>query len=213
MIQMMMQMMAQQNQMMQTMMMQLMTQPNPNPMQVAAPTLPNTQQIAQQSSAAVSASVQEVNDLKSEIEKLKLELAAAQSELSETKSALSESRAKVSELTAKTSALSNVSEKVNKLEELTGKSIEDITTRISKNEKIIPRSGKGAHDVFAEMIDEGKLDKDDIIYADSDDVLDAIEESQSSTLSPKELLAQKRKEMEKNQMVDFNSTPTNEFGF
>lgn len=83
-----MQMMAQQNQMMQTMMMQLMTQPNPDPVQSAAPVLPSPEQIAAQSNAAVSASVQEIAELKAEIEKLKLELAAAQSELESTKKEL-----------------------------------------------------------------------------------------------------------------------------
>lgn len=191
---------------------QQMTQPNPDPVQTQAQ-MPNAQQIAVQSNAAVSASVQEINDLKSEITNLKAQLQAAQSELTSTKAALSESQTKVSELKAKTSALSDVKEKISKLEELTGKSIEDITSRISKNEKVIPRKGKGAHDVFAEMIDEGKLDRDDIIYADSEDVLDAIEDSQDSTLSPKELLAKKQKEAEQNKMKEFSSTPTNQFGF
>lgn len=64
---------------------QQMTQPNPDPVQSAAPVLPSSEQIAAQSNAAVSASVQEITELKAEIEKLKLELAAAQSELESVK--------------------------------------------------------------------------------------------------------------------------------
>ena len=86
-----MQMVMQNQTMMNQMMMQLMAQPNPNPVQAAAPSMPSmpsASEVIAQSNAAATTSVQEINDLKAEIEKLKSELAAAQSELSSTKKEL-----------------------------------------------------------------------------------------------------------------------------
>lgn len=86
-----MQMLMQNQTMMNQMMMQLMAQPNPNPVQAAAPSMPSmpsASEVIAQSNAAATTSAKELADLKAEIESLKSQLAAAQSELSSTKEEL-----------------------------------------------------------------------------------------------------------------------------
>ena len=160
MIQMMMQMMAQQNQMM-TMLMQQMSQPQPDPVQVAQPQIPNQQQIIQDSNSAASASVQEIADLKAEITKLKAQLAQAESEKANLKAELTRAQSKVSEAQGK---LNQLKVDITKVEAYEGESFEEKVDRIS---------GMSGQDYYDEVLkDEPALsnqEKHDLVKAFKDD--------------------------------------------
>lgn len=188
--QMMMQMMMQNNQMMSMLMAQMM----PNAVAPATPAISFESQGNQTNAAAQIRALQEqVETLKTELQAARAEVASARKELSSTV---------------------NTSPEVQELERISGKSIKEVIESIKTGKTIIPKSGKGAHDAYKEMIDEGKLSKE-IMYADSEDVLEAIEEVKNNGGGSKtvdELAEEIAEKKNKTKMVEF-SDAVNEFGF
>ena len=105
--------------------------------------------------------------------------------------------------------LLKLQKKVEKLEKVSGRKIEQLTEDLQKNRKVIPHEGRGAHDAYAEMIDAGKLTRDQADYMDSEDVLDAIEKDENGEGRLEDLLANAEKTTEE----QMNNQPTNELGF
>lgn len=188
--QMMMQMMMQNNQMMSMLMAQMM----PNTMAPATPTISIESQGSQTNAVAQIKALQEqVEALKSELQAARAETASVRKELSST---------------------TNISPDVQELERVSGKSIKEVIESIKTGKVIVPRSGRGAHDAYKEMIDEGKLSKE-VMYADSEDVLEAIEEVKNNGDGSKtvdELAEEIAEKKNKTKMVEF-SDAVNEFGF
>ena len=188
--QMMMQMMMQNNQMMSMLMAQMM----PNTMAPAAPTISIEAQGNQTNAVA------QIKALQEQVEALKSELQAARAETASVRKELS--------------SATNISLDVQELERVSGKSIKEVTESIKTGKVIVPRSGRGAHDAYKEMIDEGKLSKE-VMYADSEDVLEAIEEVKNNGDGSKtvdELAEEIAQKKNKTKMVEF-SDAVNEFGF
>ena len=188
--QMMMQMMMQNNQMMSMLMAQMM----PNTMAPATPT------ISIESQGSQTNAVAQIKALQEQVEALKTELQQA--------------RAETATVREKLSSTTNISPDVQELERISGKSIKEVIESIKTGKVIVSRSGKGAHDAYKEMIDEGKLSKE-IMYADSEDVLEAIEEVKNNGDGSKtvdELAEEIAEKKNKTKMVEF-SDAVNEFGF
>ena len=188
--QMMMQMMMQNNQMMSMLMAQMM----PNTMAPVTPTISIEAQGNQTNAVAQIKALQEqVEALKSELQAARAETASVRKELSST---------------------TNISPEVQELERISGKSIKEVIESIKTGKVIVPRSGRGAHDAYKEMIDDGKLSKE-VMYADSEDVLEAIEEVKNNGDGSKtvdELAEEIAEKKNKTKMVEF-SDAVNEFGF
>lgn len=205
-----------QNAMMQ-MLASMMVQPQPNPMaQMRAPQAPSPQQTMMQSNAAVTPNLTQVQDLQAEIAALKQQLMDAQTQLTNMQGQLASANERASAAEAKASASaanagsnSDLFAKVSKLEEVAGKSIEDITKEISEGKKIVPKKGKGAQQAFKEMIDQGRASRDELRVLDSEDVLEMIEEDSNTDKSFEELISEKINEGQK----AINRGDTNDFGF
>lgn len=211
MMQMMMQMMIN-NQQMTQMVMQMMQQPQPNPTEEVSAQLkgqPSPSVMAQTGAASVNVIANgEVADLKQQLADLKAQIAELQAQnqqLQEQNAALTSGGNK------------EVVEKVRELENISGKSIDEIMEDIKANKRIVPKKGKGAHDAYAQMIEEGRLDRDTVLYASSDDVLEAIEEASGTNKTVDEVLREAAQSEDKSfvpsQKRDIKMEPVNEFGF
>ena len=219
MMQMMMQMMAQQNQMMTMMMQQMMTQPQPNPMQVAQPQMPNQQEVIAQSNAAASASVQEIADLKAEVEQLKAQLAqtqlkltAAESSVEQLRTQLGQTQTKSSKITEPLSQSKIKIEPKNNTDEPRQMTLEDEAQYQS-------RHGQEGHENYKRIMDqlseEERQKVREMYYADSDGVfsLDDLARRKGTTFEDVfYALHPEMKEKSGTQMIEFTTT-TNEFGF
>lgn len=224
MAQMMMQMMLN-NQQMTQMMFQLMTQPQPNPVQETQSQIaatPTPQMMAQTGAAATNIIANgqgEMTDLKQQLEDLKAQMAELQAQnqqLKEQNAALQNAAS----ASVVSDASGSVLEKVKELEKLSGKSLDEIVESVKKNKKIVPKSGRGAYEAYKQMIDEGKLDRDTILYTDSEDVLEAIEEATGTDKTVEEVL-EKAKENDKKEnesaapakKKNIKMEPANGYGF
>lgn len=190
--QLMMQMMMQNNQMMSMLMAQMM--PGQMPNTTATPSISFESQGNQtNASAQIKALQEQIEALKTELQQARAEAATAREKLSST---------------------TNTSPDIQELERISGKSIKEVIESIKTGKVIVPKSGKGAHDAYKEMIDEGKLSKE-IMYADSEDVLEAIEEVKNNGGGSKtvdELAEEIAEKKNKTRMIEF-SDAANEFGF
>lgn len=216
MMQMMMQMMAQQNQMMTMLMQQMMTQPQPDPVQ-AQIQMPNAQQIAAQSNAAASASVQEIADLRAEVEQLKAQLAETQSKLTAAESSVEQLRtqlgqSKSSKITEPLSQSKVQAEPKVNTEESRQMTLEDEAQYQS-------RHGQEGHENYKRIMDqlseEERQKVHEMYYADSDGVfsLDDLARRKGTTFEDIfYTLHPEMKEKSGTQMIEFTTT-TNEFGF
>lgn len=217
MMQMMMQMMAQQNQMMTMMMQQMMAQPQPNPMQVAQPQMPNQQEVIAQSNAAASASVQEIADLKAEVEQLKAQLADTQSKLTAAESSVEQLRvqlgqSKSSKITEPLSQSKVQAEPKIATDEQRQMTLEDEAQYQS-------RHGQEGHENYKRIMDQlSEEDREkvrDMYYADSDGVFSLDDLAQRKGTTFEDIFYTLHPEMKEKsgpQMVEFTTT-TNEFGF
>lgn len=169
---------------------QQMTQPNPNPMQAAAPIMPNTQQIVQQSSAAVSVSTQEVDALKAEIEKLKAQLAESQSKLTAAEHSVEQLKLELN--TAKGPRQAEL--QIEQLEKITQKSASELIAGLEKGEQIVAHKGKAAYDFVKQAIDEGIISNEDANTYDSDGLIDGITAAKKEGKSIEEVLDNMRTE-------------------
>lgn len=213
MMQMMMQMMAQQNQMMTMIMQQMMTQPQPNPVQAQAQ-MPNQQEIIAQSNAAASTSVQEIADLRAEIEQLKSQLAETQSKLTAAESSVEQlrtqlSQSKSSKITEPLSQSKVQAEPKVNTEESRQMTLEDEIQYQS-------RHGQEGHENYTRIMDQlSEEDREkvrDMYYADSDGVFSLDDLAQKKGTTFEDIFYTLHPEMKEKtgpQMVEF----TNEFGF
>lgn len=203
MMQMMMQMMMQNQQMMNMLMAQAMQQ--------GTPSTPMMSTVAQNNETM---SAQPSDSMNAQIAALQSQVDALQKQLAETTQELQQARQEVAmnKSTIKDATINSLTEKIQALEKISGRSIEEVTKDIEQGKTIIARKGASAHEAFKQMIDEGKLSKDTTMYADSEDILEAIEEAKDTDKTVEEILEQAKNETGKPiQMVEFNKP--NEFGF
>lgn len=203
MMQMMMQMMMQNQQMMNMIMAQAMQQSTPS-----APMMSTVAQNNETMSAQPSDSMNaQIVALQNQVDALQKQLATTTQELQQARQEVAKSKSVV-----KDAKFNDLIKKVQALEQISGRSIEEVTKDIEQGKTIIARKGASAHEAFKQMIDEGKLSKDTTMYADSEDILEAIEEAKDTDKTVEEILEQAKNETGKPiQMVEFNKP--NEFGF
>lgn len=202
MMQMMMQMMMQNQQMMNMLMAQAMQQGTPSTPMMSTVAQSNETMSAQPSETMTA----QLAELQQQVESLKNQLSTTTQELKEARQQLAMNKS-----TVKEARLYELSTKIEKLEKVSGKSIEEVTKSIEQGKTIVPKSGLGAHEAYKQMIDEGRLDRDTTIYADSEDVLEAIEEAKDTGKTVEEILEQAEQEGRKPKMIEL--TEPNEFGF
>lgn len=150
---------------------------------------------------------EKVGRLEAEIASLTTQLTTLKQQSEREKEEIQRQAAELQEKTQR--ELLKLQEKIDKLEKASGRKIEKLTEDLQKNRKVIPHEGRGAHDAYAEMIDAGKLTRDQADFMDSEDVLDAIEKDENGEGRLEDLLAKAEQTTEE----QTNSQPTNEFGF
>lgn len=204
MMQMMMQMMMQNQQMMNMMMAQAMQQGTQTQTPMMSTVAQNNETMSAQPSDSMNA---QIVALQNQVDALQKQLATTTQELQQARQEVAKSKSVV-----KDAKLDDLTKKVQALEQISGRSIEEVTKDIEQGKTIIARKGASAHEAFKQMIDEGKLSKDTTMYADSEDILEAIEEAKDTDKTVEEILEQAKNETGKPiQMVEFNKP--NEFGF
>lgn len=147
---------------------QQMNQPQPNPVQVAQPQMPNQQEVIAQSNAAASASVQEISDLKAQIEKLKAQLSQSQEQVRSLTNELRETESQrisaVNESKKIGAELFNLKKNINLVEAYEGEEFKE------KIERIEEMSGQDYYDnVVSNETGLSNTEKHDLIKAFKDD--------------------------------------------